>query len=310
MAPEHASFPSLPAPGVVEQGASCVDLDVELARAEAIRWYARDQGGAPFTPSEIAKTHAKNFAKDTGIAVLAFVALAGGGGSGCWSKCGDSSPNVLSTEDWRWAVTAAQRRVIGLLELKQAKHCPLGVVSGMDGGDLGVLEQIAGTRRQHAAGLVDDVVLSAQETSWLDKLNPAPLGPRDQSGRVVEYGEGVVQKFDHVVWELDMNSWMSSGSANTLRGTIVLTEKSLIVQLPSDERTSTGPVVHIPYNDMASVEMQSKMGMHWAVVRRLNGHAAVFWFQHRLSIERKRTEAVAALIKSRIPAKSAAEAGK
>ena len=117
-APEQTVFPSLPAPGAVEIGASCADLDVELARAESIRWYARNRGAIPFTSGEAAAKHTKNFAKNTGIAVLVFLAMAGGGGGGCLASCGPASANVLSPEDWRWVVTDADRGIVGLLDLK------------------------------------------------------------------------------------------------------------------------------------------------------------------------------------------------
>ncbi len=277
---------------------------MELARAEAIRWYARDQGAIPFTSGEAAKAHVKNAAKDTGVAVLVFFALAAGGGECLWD-CGIAPASVLSREDWRWAVTAADRRVVGLLELKQAKHCDTRVVAGGDGVDLGIFAGIETGRRDRTAGRIDEAARLTEETAWLDKLSPAPLRARDQSGLIVDYGEGAVRNMGNASWMPGVDLSHLEGSPTVLEGTILLTEKSIILRGKPDNGAASELLARVPYADMVSVEMKSKLGTHWVLVAQTNGHVDSFWLIHRIMGDVERTEELGALLKSKVPAQSA-----
>ena len=307
VAPEHASFPSLPAPGLAEQGASCAELDVELARAEAIRWYARDSGAMALTSGEAAGKHVKNFAKDTGIAVLVFFALAAGGGGPCLSNCGNTSVNVLSGEDWRWAVTAAQRRVIGLLELKRAKHCEARVMADTSVSDMEVLEGIRSVQHEGSAGHLDDHAQVVQETVWLDKLNPAPLTPPIKLTASPVDPPG---SYSGAVWVPNKSSYTVLGSTDPWRGAIELTDTALLLHRQPVKGETTGQEVQIPYADMASIETLKMIKARWIVITRRDGHVDSFWLSHGATIDRDRTEAVGELLKAKVPGKSADGAGK
>ncbi len=306
-APEQTAFPSLAVPGAAEKGASCADLDVELVRAEDIRWYARNRGGIPFTSGEAAAKHTKNSAKNTGIAVLVFLVMAGGGGGGCFSNCGAASVNVLSPEDWRWVVTDADRRVVGLLDLKQARGCAARAVAGMEGGDLGVLESIRSAQRDRAAGLVDDKAQLAQQTAWLDELGPKPVMFVGPSPMMLGAGASAAADppgtFSQASWVPNKSSFSILGTMHPWRGTVVLSEKSLtLLRLPIKGEQSA-PDVNMPYADMASVEVKSMIKARWIVITHLDGHVDSFWLSNANVIDGERTEAAGALLKSMVPAK-------
>ena len=307
VAPEHASFPSLPAPGLVEQGASCADLDVELARAEAIRWYARDSGAMALTSGEAAGKHFRNFAKDTGIAVLVFLAMSAGGGGPCPGCSGPSA--VLSPEDWRWTVTAAQHRTIGLLELKQSKHCAARVMADTSVSDREVLEGIRSVQHEGSAGHLDDKAQVAQETVWLDKLNPAPLAPTELSVGIPQNAGDMPATFTQAMWVPNKVSLSALGS-KPWQGAIVLTETSLILKKLPEKRESVEQELRIPYADMVSIEIRTVMRARWIVMTRTDGHMDSFWFVHGATIDRETTEAVGELLKAKVPGKSADGAGK
>ena len=304
---ELLAFPSLPTPGAVEQGATCADLDVELARAETVRWYARDQGAVPYTSGQITATHAKNAAKYTGEALLVFIALGGGGGNCCGP--GQATPAVLSVEDWRWAVTGAERRVVALLELKQAKHCASRAVDGASGGDLGILEGIEGDRRERETGHINEAAQLSQETAWLDKLNPLPLGPRNAYGRIVDYGEGASQNFGNAQWLAGVDFSAHMKASKVWEGTLVLTDKSVILQEKSDKPSANPTLVRISLADMMSVEIKARLGATFVVVTQVNGHVDTFWLIHRIMGDPKGTEELGVLLKSKIPVRSTPGAG-
>ena len=304
VAPEHASFPSLPAPGLVEQSASCAELDVELARAEAIRWYARDSGAVPFTSGEAAGKHAKNVAKDTGIAVLVFVAMAAGGGGFCPGCSGPSA--VLSPEDWRWTVTAAQHRTIGLLELKQAKHCEARVTADTSVSDREVLEGIHSVQHEGSAGHLNDKAQVAQETVWLDKLNPRPLAVAAPRAELTPSPPDPPGTFSHAVWVPNKSSFTVLGATDPWYGDIVLTDTSLILKRLLTKSETTEQEVRIPYADMASIETKRM----WVVMTHQDGHVDSFWLLSGATIDRERTKAMGELLKAKVPGKSADGAGK
>lgn len=302
--PDHSSVPSLPAPGTEDRRASCAELDVELARAEAIRWHARNQGMLPFTTGEAAGIHAKTLARYT---VGPFAALFAGaaGCLGCSAYILLKHP--VANEELRWAVTAADRRILGLLEVKQSKQCGARAVTGTDGGDLGILKEIEGARREQAAGHIIEAALLTQETSWLDKLNPAPLLPERQPGFIKDYGEGAAATYSSAIWVPDTGTLSGLGSDRRWHGTLVLTEKTLIVQRTPNEGETTGQELRIPYADIASVDIKRKMRAHWVVVTRPDGHVDSFMLVKGLVIDPEQTEAVGVLLKSKIPPKPAAE---
>jgi len=73
--PVKDRYPEPRKPGPSEAALSCEALDVELARAEALRWVARENGALPYSSGEKLELHAEHAAIDIGIALL--VAAAG-----------------------------------------------------------------------------------------------------------------------------------------------------------------------------------------------------------------------------------------
>jgi hypothetical protein len=156
------TYPRLRMPGVAEQRVSCADLDVELARTATIRWIARSRGAIPYTRGEATATHLLN-----GLVNV----VAGLFGATDFSADPD--------EKLRHGVTAAQRRTVGLLELKRAKGCEPRTIAGTGESDLYLLDEIEGARRNPAEGEEKAPAVLARETAWLDELNPSPtkIGP-------------------------------------------------------------------------------------------------------------------------------------
>ena len=167
-------YPSVAAVGGAEQALNCSELDLELARAGTIRWYARQHPGVlPFTEHEAGVQHGKNALKYTGegllLAVVLIGSMGGGGGGGCWT-C--STPTPPDLEALRWAVTAADRRELGLLQLKEKRTCP--AVKSPDGAttDLEILSKIGRTREALGAHKISDLEQRDQQTQLLDQLDP------------------------------------------------------------------------------------------------------------------------------------------
>jgi hypothetical protein len=176
--PNKGSYPSIAKVGAVEEGMDCGDLDREIARAGAIRWYARQQGAVPFTAHEALAQHEKNVGKDVGIGLLVAVVLvgaAGGGGPAAFGGGGGFSheDGVITAEAFRWGVTAADRRELGLLELKDKKSCPPVKSPDSATSDMEILAKIKATRDALGAHQISDVEQRDQQAQLLDQLDPA-----------------------------------------------------------------------------------------------------------------------------------------
>jgi hypothetical protein len=175
--PVKSNYPTLAKIGAAEQGMDCGDLDREIARAGTIRWYARQQGAAPYTEHEARVQHGKNAAFDVGIGVLVAVAVvgaAGGGGAAVIGGGGGGSSveYPVSSQELRWAVTAADRRELGLLQLKNQRNC--AAVKSPDGAmtDLDIFSRIETTHELLGAHQISDSEQRDQQTQLLDQLDP------------------------------------------------------------------------------------------------------------------------------------------
>ena len=121
--PEKYFYPKPKPAGAIEKSLSCEAIDVELARAEALRWFARDRGALPYTSGEKIAVHAKNTAIGVGIVLLV---LASGGNV---PDIPSSEPEIqrgawaVNNENFRWAVSAIDERIGGLLQIKDQKSC-------------------------------------------------------------------------------------------------------------------------------------------------------------------------------------------
>jgi hypothetical protein len=180
-APDKNVYPSLPAVGKEDNQLSCSELDTEIARGGAIRWYARQYEVLPFTAHESAGQHEKNFLKYVGVAALVIV----GGGElvghatadaadremGRGSASSVASHSYASTEAYRWAITAADRRIIGLLELKQTQSCASQPTQSGGETDLEILTHIQESRQALATAHISDQDQVRRETQLLDQFD-------------------------------------------------------------------------------------------------------------------------------------------
>src|SRR4029077_20483635 len=152
-------------------------LDVEIGRVGAIRWYARHYGGVvPFTEHEARTQHGKNAVEYAGVALLAPLALYTGGRL---LEPFISDWSVRNQETFRWAVTAADRREVGLLQLKRERSCPAGVTPSGPTTDLEILAAVESTRGALDSHQISDVDQRDQQTELLDRLDPPTSAPAE-----------------------------------------------------------------------------------------------------------------------------------
>jgi hypothetical protein len=176
--PNKNSYPSIAKVGAAEGKLDCGGLDLEIARAGTIRWYARQQGAVPFTAHEALAQHEKNAAIDVGVGLLVAVALvgaAGGGGPNLFAGGGGGSHDdgVIGSETFRWAVTAADRRELGLMQLKDKQSCSAVKLPDGATSDMEILAKIEATREALGAHQISDVEQRDQQARLLDQLDPA-----------------------------------------------------------------------------------------------------------------------------------------
>jgi hypothetical protein len=180
--PDKDVYPSLPSVGKEDNQLSCSELDTEIARAGAIRWYARQYDVLPFTAHESAIQHEKNFLKYVGVTAWIIVGAPHIGGQagadatdramGRGSASSVASRSYASTEAYRWAITAADRRIIGLLELKQKQSCASQPAQSGGEADLEILTHVQESREALATALISDQEQMRRETQLLDRFDP------------------------------------------------------------------------------------------------------------------------------------------
>jgi hypothetical protein len=161
-------YPELQKVGAAEQTLDCAALDLEVARAGAIRWYERRSGATPFTEHQAHVQHGKNTGKyfaNTLIIAADIVLTAAGGGPLI-------PPTNVSADALRWRVTAADRRELGLLHLKQSQSCPATTLPGGDMTDLDILQRVEATKHALEARELSDEMQATQETQLLDQFDP------------------------------------------------------------------------------------------------------------------------------------------
>jgi hypothetical protein len=169
--PAKRTFPSVAAVSAAERGMDCGELDVETGRVGAIRWYARHYGGVvPFTDHEARTQHGKNALEYAGVGLVVLVDLAGLVAGGRPLLAPSSLGN--QEEAFRWAVTAADRREISLLQLKRARSCPARVTPSGQITDLEILTAVESTRGALESHQISDVDQRDQQTQLLDRLDP------------------------------------------------------------------------------------------------------------------------------------------
>ncbi|HUL81908.1 MAG TPA: hypothetical protein VL131_07195 [Gammaproteobacteria bacterium] len=180
--PRENRFPRVSAVGKAERDMSCEALDVELARVAAVRWFARSFGALPYTHADAMKVHARNVGIGFGIAVAAIVVVGAMaecpvcfGGTGGWPGDAGGQSYGLSTvppEKLRFAVTAADERIAGLLQLKSEKSCEARPALQEGSTDLELWSKVSSlTAATGAAEDADRIALLAR-TEAFDLLGP------------------------------------------------------------------------------------------------------------------------------------------
>lgn len=182
--PSQDVFPSLAAVGPIEQAMGCDSLLVESQRAETVRWWARVTGAMPFTAHEISqqRTHTAEMVAGAVVAwpLLLYGAVAGVAQLAVdpvMNPGGKPLPHFVSVNAYRWAVTAADRRELGLLRLKRDHVCAARTVGKGSGTDLTILADIDDSVRALAAKQLAEDEQMARQTRWLDQFYPLPPIP-------------------------------------------------------------------------------------------------------------------------------------
>jgi hypothetical protein len=180
LVPNKPAYPKLAMPGPREKNLSCDALGVDLARAEAVRWFARNQGAMGYTPEQAALRHATNAAEYTAITAIVLLALASGAAPNInFSPPQPLDPNrTLATqigeENLRWSVTAADSRIIALLQLRRDRGCAdRPTLTGFS--DLQNLVALDGLRQGRSAAHLSDQARMHEQTRLLDELGPLAL---------------------------------------------------------------------------------------------------------------------------------------
>jgi hypothetical protein len=225
------TYPKLGAVSGEESELSCDALDVELSRAEALRWFAREQGGAlPLSAEEQHTLQAKHAAFNTGMGALALLVLPVAlprvfgdclGNLVLEGKCVDDNPDPggvwnVNQETLRWAVTGADERIEGLLQFKEQKQC-----AGRPTLDPAANDMQLWTLESHQGGGAvagsDEFARLAERTATFDRLGPKAVS-------VPMADETEEQRVAYAAWD---------AYGKPERGVLVLTDKSVVF--------STGP---------------------------------------------------------------------
>ena len=346
--PAKYSYPQLPSVGSAEKKLSCADLDVELSRAEALRWFARNEGQMGYTPAQVLAHHAATTAIVVGV-TLVIVAAAGGGGA-----AGGSFPNFSGAQPprdptgnlrsqvgdgaLRWAITAADVRVAGLLRLKRDGACPERSTLVDGASDLHTLQQLDALQDRSPAPRLSGIALLHEQTRLLDTLGPRALA----DGRLADCGafhcdnsgdqgdtsgvvmvtvqlmpelaqEHVQHVFSHALWFGETQSSfaraMSQAEKKSPAGALIVFDQSLVFSgtAAGGPRAQTDPApplrIRIPFTDIASVEAGSSALNRWVAVHTRDGQTHFFaLLQQSGNLDRSQTRMAAALLQSDLSA--------
>jgi hypothetical protein len=178
--PNKYAYPKLPTPGALEQGLSCDALSVDLARAEAVRWFARNEGAMGYTEQQAALRHVTNAAEYTAITALVVLVVAAGGYVPDFSPAPPPDPNrslksQIGEENLRWAIMHADARIVGLLKLRRDKGCAEQPTLVDGNGDLQNLAALDGLAHDSTAQHMSADARMHEQTRLLDELGPLPL---------------------------------------------------------------------------------------------------------------------------------------
>ena len=270
--PEESRYPRVSSVGKAEREMSCEALDVELARADAVRWFARARGALPYTHAEAIKVHARNVGVGFGIAVAA-VFIAGAmadcpvcfGGAGGWGG-GGGHGYAVPPEKLRFAVTAADERIAGLLQLKSEKSCA-ALPSLQEGTtDLELWSKVSSvTAATESAEDADRIALLAR-TEAFDLLGPKAV--HDSLSRNISWlpNRAVVASDDG----------QGTGMENVWTGSLALAGDDMVLRFK--ERDPSAGVeereIRVPFAALESVDLREERKSHTLLLTLRDGQFA------------------------------------
>jgi hypothetical protein len=238
--PEIDTYPSLPRVSHVDRSMDCTQLDIEIARASAIRWYPRSQGYGLPAPKHHPK--AGEAAELVGLGALAAVLCLAGG-------CAHIDPTSFASHDhtphFDRAVYAADERIEGLLHLKADKHCEGQPTLWADATDVQLWNALNAAANQRTQ---DTLTARLAWTAAFDLIGPS-VGPI--SG-LETFEVSWLPNDDHAL------SRRERAKAESHSASFALADREVVVTLhdpgpavqDSEERTE----VHVPYSSITSVE--------------------------------------------------------
>ena len=330
--PIKSAFPSPPAVGEAERYLSCARLDTELSRSEALRWVARDHGATPYTGAERLNLHVKHAAIDAAVAVGVVALLAvsagpgfaagggalGSGGGGGGSHAYHYAANVwyVEPEEFRWAISAIDARVEGLLRLKKQNQCAGRPALQAGTTDLALLEGFDAWKAEQSP-VRDEHAVLAKRTNAFDELGPKSVVLPDreatraylQAARL-EAAQRLLPPDEHVEQILSDALWFGETrfpKSDVPHGDIVVTDKSLLfahlanfANSPEKQQTS----VHIPYAQLETVGVAHWGVSKWVMIRTKDGHTRYFLFDkpNSIMIDREATQAAADILRTKVGA--------
>ena len=141
------------------------------------------------------------------------------------------------------------------------------------------------------------------------KLVPESMMANAQTGAdfaqvTVPADEGAVSTFGSVIWYsgvdvLANSSTFVEAGQQAIKGTLELTERSLTLLTGSEAGARTGTGLHIPYSEIASVDVRHHINWRAVVIKRRDGKIDSFNIGGAF-IDRKQTEAAGELLRSKI----------
>jgi hypothetical protein len=312
--PVKDRYPEPRKPGPSEAALSCEALDVELARAEALRWVARENGALPYSSGEKLELHAEHAAIDIGIALLV---LAGGVGSTGDSVDGPKAGEwAVDDETFRWALSAIDERISGLLQIKEEKACTGHQSLKVDASDLQLWHALQSAGLEKSAAQPDEHAVLARRTATFDLLGPKDVMPFT-AAIVLPAGDAGPVITGRANWFANVDLfgqglWHVSAHLSELQeGTLVLTDQRVMMRVTSQGgvklKTGENKVINIPYADIAAVSLERKALNCAVVITQRNGQVDSFQLVARVMVDRKKTEAAARTLQARLAVPPAAE---
>jgi hypothetical protein len=309
--PVRDRYPEPKGVGAAEEALSCSALDEELARAEALRWVPRSNGAMPYTSAEKLKLHVKHAAIDVGVALLVLAGGVGGSGGGAQEyKAGEWA---VSEEGFRWAVSAIDERMAGLLTIKEHKSCAGRSSLQADTSDVQLWRSLEVGDQPPPAGPPDERAALTKRTAVFDLLGPKAVVQK--LAFELPAGESAEQVVSNVNWFQGFNSLANFSSAmkgaqQYLEGTVVLTDRSLEMQVKKQvgaPRSSVAPdVISIAYQDIASTQVQRMRRDCVVVVTQNDGHVDSFRAVRGFHIDCEQVDAVRKTLQEKVDAARAA----